>query len=172
LRKLHKQYAKKGLYILAVTPESEAYITKAIKRDKIDYAIAVDPKNVTGKRFPNYNASLGYLIGPDGVVVWGGHIQRMPDDIFQATLAKATPGPPKFSKKVSGAQVTSTTRPKTATKKRPRPKSSKFPHTLKLKDGTVIKGRLITKSTTKVFFKGEDGKMKTYVASDVESVGK
>jgi len=172
LRKLHEQYAKKGLYILAISPESEVEIAKAIKRDKIDYAIAIDPKNVTGKRFPNYNASLGYLIGPDGVVAWGGHIQRLPEDVLADTLAKASPGAPKFSKKVSGAQVTSTTRPKIATKKTPRPKSSKFPHTLKLKDGTVIKGRLITKSTTKVFFKGEDGKMKTYAASEVESVGK
>ncbi|GEM_PF-3169682 len=171
MRKLHKQYAEKGLYILAVSPESETAMTKAIKRDKINYAAAIDPKSVTGKRFPNCNASLGYLIGPDGVVAWGGHIQRLPKDVLEATLSKATPGPPKFSKS-SGLRVTSTTTNKRSVKKTPRPKSAKFPHTLKLKDGTVIKGRLITKTATKVFFKGEDGKMRPYAASEVESVGK
>lgn len=169
MRKLHDAYAKKGLYILAVSPEAEEEITEAIKRDKIDYAVAVDPDSATGKRFPNYNASLGYLIGPDGIVAWGGHIQRLPDDVLAATLAKATPGAPKFSKS-SGAKETSTSTKTTS--QTTRPKSSKTPHTLTLKDGTVIKGRLITKTATKVFFKGEDGKMNSYAESEVESVEK
>ena len=168
LRALQKKYEDQGLYILAVSPEDDDVVEKAIKRDKIDYAVAVDPQGVTGKRWPNCNASLGYLIGPDGKVVWGGHIQRLGEDTIESLLRTVTPGKPKLAKS-SGSKATSATAT-ASVKTTTRPKRDKYPHTLKLKDGAEIKGRLITKTATKVFFKGEDGKMKTYAASDVVEV--
>lgn len=173
LRELHNKFNGQGLMILAVTAEEEAAVKSAIKRENIPYAVALDPKGATSRRFPNPNASYAYLIGPEGKVIWTGHVHQLREETVQTALRTV-----EASEKRAGVPkkaATNVPKPDAGTKEEKtsavqESKPARAMEVLILSDGTRIRGRTVSKSGNKLFFKGEDGKMKSYEAGEVEKV--
>ncbi len=150
----------------------------AIKKDKIPYALAKGNNIESAKFFPNDLASICYLFDRSGRAVWGGRVQdfEQATEVLDKTLAE------KYSAKPAKALATTTVTIKTriggsadvttggSVKKKP--KASKYPNILVLKNGTRIRGRTIANTSAKVFFKDENGKGKFYPKSDVERIEK
>lgn len=175
LEGLHTKYKNQGLVVLAVCQEKVDVVKKAIEKERISYPVALDKSQATSKQFPNSNASVSYLIDPSGNVIWAGRVHELNEDALKAGLAGAKPS--LLLKKTQDRPGDSAARTPTETKpsgpeKKPAAQPTGPTELLTLKDGTKVRGRTVSRSADKIYFKGEDGKAKFYNQDQIQSLQK
>lgn len=92
LVEIHEKYSEAGLTILALSDEAQATLQKFVADKKIPYLVGYQDRSEYGvSGIPD-----GYLIGPDGTVVWQGNPhslreQQIVDELQKVRLAPDLP---------------------------------------------------------------------------------
>jgi thiol-disulfide isomerase/thioredoxin len=104
LRAWHERYAALGLTVVAVhSPEfdfehSLGRVRRYVREHGIEYAVCVDNRHRTWKRYANHYWPTMYLIGRDGIVrhvrIGEGGEQKMEAEIRQALAVRPTEDQP------------------------------------------------------------------------------
>jgi thiol-disulfide isomerase/thioredoxin len=73
LEKLHREYASKGLEVVAVSSEEESLVRTFAKNSGFTYPIYTDPLGVTNGAFGVGSIPHAVVLSRDGSVVFQGH---------------------------------------------------------------------------------------------------
>jgi peroxiredoxin len=68
LNRLHKQYAAKGVHILALTGEDRGFVTEYVAAEHLDYPIALDPDDAIRRQYVAFALPTTIVVDKAGVV--------------------------------------------------------------------------------------------------------
>jgi hypothetical protein len=94
MNKLQKELGPKGLVVVGVTNEPESLVGKDVVKSKMRHPILITSGEDNERNYAIEGFPSGYVIDPDGVIVWEGHPGNLDEDWLKEQLAKLTVVPP------------------------------------------------------------------------------
>ena len=99
LNSIHDRYRARGLVVLGLTPDSRDKTLRFRRAYEVRHALATAPMD-TLREYGVKEYPLGFLISPDGRVLWRGRMERLTDRVLNVYLqrVKILPSaPPAFT---------------------------------------------------------------------------
>ncbi len=80
MNKLQKELGPKGLVVVGVTNEPDSLVSKDVTKSKMKHPILMIKGEDTDRIYGIQGYPSGYLIDPDGYIVWEGHPGNLDQD--------------------------------------------------------------------------------------------
>ena len=103
LNSLWERYGPRGLIVVGVTNEGEAMVAPDVEKKKMKYPVAVLSGEDFDLQYGIESFPTGFLLGPDGEVLWRGHPASFDEKLLEEHLGSVWAPPAVAQKDIAKA---------------------------------------------------------------------